>query len=60
MKITTTLTITLEPAEEGGYTAHIEEIPGAISEGDTFEQAYLNVLDAASQILATKTPPTTS
>lgn len=28
-------TIVFEPAEEGGFTALIPEVPGAISEGET-------------------------
>jgi len=29
------LTVIFEPAEEGGFTAYIAEVPGAISEGET-------------------------
>jgi predicted RNase H-like HicB family nuclease len=29
------LTVILEPAEEGGFTAYFAEVPGAISEGET-------------------------
>ena len=28
-----------EVAEEGGYTASVPDLPGCLSEGDTFEQA---------------------
>jgi predicted RNase H-like HicB family nuclease len=43
-------TIVLEPAEEGGYTAFIPEVPGAISEGETVEEARENVLDALREL----------
>lgn len=44
------LTIVFEPAEEGGYTAFIPEVPGAISEGETIEEAREMVLDALHQL----------
>lgn len=34
------------PAPEGGYTAYVKELPEAISEGDTLEEARENLLDA--------------
>ncbi len=33
-------------SEGGGYTAYTEELPGAISEGDTLEEARDNLRDA--------------
>ena len=39
-------------AEGGGYTACVEELPGAISEGDTLEQARENLRDAVEILLA--------
>lgn len=45
------LTIIYIPCEEGGYTAYIKEIRGVISEGDTKEEARINVLDALSLML---------
>jgi predicted RNase H-like HicB family nuclease len=33
-------------SEGGGYTAYTEELPGAISEGDTLEAARENLRDA--------------
>lgn len=45
-------TIIFEPAEEGGYTAFIPELPGAVSEGDTLDEARSMVLDAATELLA--------
>ena len=38
-------------AEEGGYTACCEEIPGAISEGETLEEARHNLQDALRMVL---------
>ena len=40
------LTGVFEPAAEGGYRCFVEEIPAAISEGDTLEEAKANLLDA--------------
>jgi predicted RNase H-like HicB family nuclease len=39
------------PVPEGGYTAFIEEIPGAISEGETIEEARENLADALRMVL---------
>ncbi|MDG6244553.1 MAG: type II toxin-antitoxin system HicB family antitoxin [Methanolobus sp.] len=39
-------TIVLETAEEGGYTARCLELPAAISEGDTSEDALENIKEA--------------
>ena len=44
------LTAVLTPAEEGGYTAYLVEVPGAISEGDTIEEARDMVLDALHEL----------
>ncbi len=46
------LTIVFEPCEEGGYTAYIPEVPGAVSEGDTVEEAREMVLDALRELTA--------
>lgn len=45
------LTAVFVPAQEGGFTALIEEIPGAISEGETIEEARANLLDALHLLL---------
>ena len=39
------------PAAEGGFTAFVEEIPGAISEGETIEEARENLADALRMVL---------
>mgnify|MGYP003598400339 CR=1 FL=1 len=46
------LTIVFEPAAEGGFTAFIPEVPGAISEGETVEEAREMVLDALHTLTA--------
>ncbi len=46
------ITIIYEPAQEGGFTAYIPEVPGAVSEGETIEEAREMVLDAMREILA--------
>ena len=45
------LTAVYVVAPEGGYTAFIEEIPGAISEGETIEEARENLADALRMVL---------
>ncbi|KAF0242682.1 MAG: hypothetical protein FD180_3783 [Planctomycetota bacterium] len=32
--------------EEGGYTVMVPSLPGCISEGDTFEEAFANIKEA--------------
>jgi predicted RNase H-like HicB family nuclease len=38
-------------SEGGGYVAYTEELPGAISEGDTLEEARENLRDAIQILL---------
>lgn len=45
------LTAIFEPAKEGGYTAFVEEIPAAISQGETLEEAKVNLRDALQLVL---------
>lgn len=45
------LTAVFEPAPEGGYTCHFEELPEVFSEGETLEEAKANLLDALTQIM---------
>jgi predicted RNase H-like HicB family nuclease len=50
-----TLTAVFEEVSEsegGGYVAYTEELPGAISEGDTLEEARENLRDAIEMVLA--------
>jgi predicted RNase H-like HicB family nuclease len=46
-----TLTAVFEPAKESGYTCFIEEIPAAISQGETLAEAKANLLDALKLVL---------
>lgn len=38
---------------EGGYSAYVEEIPGANSQGETLEEAKENLKEAVSMVLET-------
>jgi predicted RNase H-like HicB family nuclease len=44
-------TIKLEESDEGGYTAQCLEIPAAISEGNTKEEALENIREAIQLVL---------
>jgi predicted RNase H-like HicB family nuclease len=44
-------TIKLEESDEGGYTAQCLEIPSAISEGETREDALENIKEAIQLVL---------
>jgi predicted RNase H-like HicB family nuclease len=44
-------TIRLEESDEGGYTAQCLEIPTAISEGETREDALENIKEAIQLVL---------
>ena len=50
--MTQTFTAVYEPAEEGGYAAFVEEVPGAISQGETLEEARENLKEALELMLA--------
>jgi predicted RNase H-like HicB family nuclease len=47
------LTAVFLEVPEGGYSAYIEEIPGANSQGDTLEEAKLNLGEALRMVLET-------
>jgi len=38
-------------AEGGGYLAYVEELPGAITQGETIEEARENLRDAVELLL---------
>ena len=40
------LTIVLEPQEGGGFTAYVPSLPGCISQGNTKEEAIMNIKEA--------------
>jgi DNA-binding transcriptional MerR regulator len=45
-------TVVLTPdLEDGGYTVQCQEIPGAISEGDTEQEALDNIIDVLEEVL---------
>lgn len=39
-------TVVFEPAAEGGYVVSVPVLPGCLTEGDTFEEAYKMAKDA--------------
>lgn len=45
------MTLVFEPAEEGGYSAYVAEVPGANSQGETIEQARAMVLEALHELM---------
>jgi predicted RNase H-like HicB family nuclease len=49
--VTQTFTAVFEAAEEGGYVAFVEEVPGAISQGETLEEARENLKEALALML---------
>jgi len=38
--------VVLEPSNEGGFTVYVPSLPGCISEGDTVEEALVNIKEA--------------
>ena len=38
--------VVLEASEEGGYTVYVPSLPGCISEGETEEEALVNIREA--------------
>ncbi|KAF0237231.1 MAG: hypothetical protein FD181_2065 [Prolixibacteraceae bacterium] len=38
---------------KGGYSAYVEEIPGANSQGETLEEAKENLMEALQMVLET-------
>jgi len=49
--MTRTFTAVFQPAEEGGYVAWVEELPGANTQGETLEEARENLKEAVELIL---------
>ena len=54
MKTKLKLTAVFEEAEEGGFVAFIEEIPGVNTQGETLEEAKANLLEALDLVLQTQ------
>jgi predicted RNase H-like HicB family nuclease len=44
------LTAVFDPAPEGGFTCHFDELPGVFSEGETIDEAKANLLAALIQV----------
>ncbi|MBW2647757.1 MAG: type II toxin-antitoxin system HicB family antitoxin [Deltaproteobacteria bacterium] len=40
------LKIVFEPSDEGGYTVYVPSLPGCTSEGNTKEEAIINIKEA--------------
>lgn len=51
MKAKLKFTAVFVPAEEGGYCAYIEEIPGVNTQGETLKEVKENLLDALEFML---------
>ena len=51
MKTKLKLTAVFEEAEDGGYIAFIEELPGVNTQGDTQEESKTNLLEALEMVL---------
>ena len=49
--MTHTFTAVFEEAPEGGYAAWVEELPGAISQGETLEEARENLKEAVQLMI---------
>ncbi|HEX3070060.1 MAG TPA: type II toxin-antitoxin system HicB family antitoxin [Thermoanaerobaculia bacterium] len=49
--MTQTFTAVFEAAQEGGYIAFVEEIPGANTQGETLDEARENLREALTLIL---------
>jgi predicted RNase H-like HicB family nuclease len=46
-----TFTAVFQEAEEGGYIAFVEELPGANTQGETLDEARENLREAVELIL---------
>ena len=44
-------TVILEPQDEGGFTVQCLELPGAISQGETKEEALANIREAIGLVI---------
>ena len=54
MKTKLKLTAVFEEAEEGGFIAFIEELPGVNTQGETLEESKTNLLEALELVLQTQ------
>ena len=51
MRLSSKLTVILEPEEGGGYSVHCPALPGCSSQGDTLEEALANIQEAMLGVL---------
>jgi predicted RNase H-like HicB family nuclease len=51
MAMQRSFTAVFQPADEGGYIAWVEELPGANTQGETLDEARENLKDAIELIL---------
>ncbi|MGN6211240.1 type II toxin-antitoxin system HicB family antitoxin [Parafilimonas sp.] len=54
MKVDIKFTAVFEEAEEGGYIAYLEELPGINTQGETLEEAKANLKEAFSLVIETQ------
>lgn len=54
MKAKLELTAVFEEAEEGGYVAFIEELPGVNTQGESLEEAKINLMEALDLVMDTQ------
>lgn len=54
MKANLQLTAVFEEAEEGGYVAFFEELPGVNTQGETIDEAKINLFDALDLMMETQ------
>lgn len=45
-----TLTVVIHSAEEGGYWAEVLELPGCVSQGETWEEVQRNIQEAIQAV----------
>ena len=45
------LKVILEPSQGGGFTAYVPTLPGCISEGETVDEAMVNIREAVELYL---------
>ena len=54
MKAKLKLTAVFEEVEEGGYIAFIEELPGVNTQGESLDEARINLLEALELVIDTQ------
>jgi predicted RNase H-like HicB family nuclease len=50
-KRTKEFTVIVRPAEEGGYWAEVLELPGCVSQGETKDELFHNIVEAIQACL---------